>query len=165
MSKKVHQVLLLLGSNQGNKKALLREAIYHISLTVGEIVTTSSVFFSKSWGYDDDDYANQVILLVSEYAPMDILKATQDIEKKLGRTSKTTTHYTARPIDIDILFYGSKTIDNEKLTIPHPRLHLRNFTLIPLCEIVPKWVHPTLKKDMQTLLEHSPDKGKVWKED
>lgn len=164
MSKELHQVLLLLGSNQGNLKALLHRAICEISLTIGEIVTISSVFFSKSWGYDDNNYANQVVLLRSSLSPMEILKHTQKIEKQLGRTKKTTTHYTARPIDIDILFYDNEIIENATLTIPHPRLHLRNFTLVPLCEIAPKWIHPILKKDVQTLLKTSTDLGEVWKD-
>ena len=66
-------------------------------------------------------------------------------------------------MDIDIIFYGDSVIDKPDLVVPHPRMHLRNFVLVPICEILPEFVHPTKKKNMQELLSHCPDDGKVWK--
>jgi 2-amino-4-hydroxy-6-hydroxymethyldihydropteridine diphosphokinase len=73
----------------------------------------------------------------------------------MGRERKE--RWGARNIDIDILFYGSNIIDSKELTVPHPRLHLRNFVLLPMCELNPNWVHPVLKKNMQTLLVECTD--------
>ncbi len=158
----MHQAFLLLGSNQGDRKYLLARAICLISRNCGKIVTQSSYFFSESWGYEDKDYVNQAVKLQTKLSPEQLLKETQAIEKELGRRTKTTDHYEARPIDIDILFYDNVILDTPTLTIPHPRLHLRNFVLQPMQEIAPKLIHPVLQKSMRELAEKCEDKGRVW---
>lgn len=162
MCRLFHRTFLLLGSNQGNKKHYIEKANCLISRKCGEIVTQSSFYFSESWGYDDEDYLNQAIELRTFLSPQQLLNQTQGIEKELGRTTKTTDHYQARPIDIDILFYENCIIENPNLTLPHPRLHLRNFVLQPLKEIIPDFVHPTLNKTITDLYEDCTDMGKVW---
>ncbi len=101
--------------------------------------------------------------ITTELSPQELLSATQTIEKQLGRVSKTTTHYEARPIDIDILFFDDLIIETENLTIPHPRMHLRNFALQPLLEIAPNFMHPILQKEIKELAKSCKDTGKVWK--
>lgn len=159
-----HIAFLLLGSNQGNRIHYLQNATRSISNTCGDIVTPSSYFFSSSWGYDDEDYINQALKIHTKLSPTELLMATQTIEKALGRSSKTTDHYEARPIDIDILFYDNLIINTKRLSIPHPRLHLRNFVLQPLMEIAPNFTHPILQETISELATQCPDTGKVWKE-
>ncbi|PVX50103.1 2-amino-4-hydroxy-6-hydroxymethyldihydropteridine diphosphokinase [Balneicella halophila] len=159
-----HTAFLLLGSNQGDRKLYLKNAVCSISSTCGDIVTQSSYFFSESWGYEDENYINLAIELRTELSPTELLKATQLIEKDLGRTSKTTDQYEARPIDIDILFYDEITLATEQLILPHPRLHLRNFVIQPLQEIAPNFIHPVLHQSITELAKNSTDDGKVWRE-
>jgi 2-amino-4-hydroxy-6-hydroxymethyldihydropteridine diphosphokinase len=79
----------------------------------------------------------------------------------MGR--ERTEKWAERVIDIDILFYGNDTIDNPNLKVPHPYLHTRRFTLVPLQEILPKYIHPTYSKTIDTLLDNCSDAGKVEK--
>lgn len=158
-----HIAFLLLGSNQGDKKNYLEQAVSLISTTCGEIVTQSAYYFSESWGYEDADYLNRAISISTRLSPEALLCKTQSIERQLGRISKTTEQYQARTIDIDILFYDALIKNTEKLTIPHPRLHLRNFVLKPLEEIAPHFVHPILQKPITELTQKCPDTGKVWR--
>jgi len=84
-----------------------------------------------------------------------------EIEKQLGR-KRSGNGYSSRTMDIDIIFYGDSVIDEPDLVVPHPRMHLRNFVLVPLCEIFPDFVHPVFGKTIRQLLEECPDEGKVW---
>jgi 2-amino-4-hydroxy-6-hydroxymethyldihydropteridine diphosphokinase len=91
--------------------------------------------------------------------PHECLKATQSVEQAIGRKEKSQNLvYSSRLIDIDILFYNDEIIDTKDLTIPHPRLHLRNFTLQPLNELMPEYIHPKLKKSIEWLCQNSEDK-------
>lgn len=158
-----HHAFLLLGANQGEKKVVIEKAICLISSEDTQIVTRSTYYFSQSWGYDDANYLNIAIEVRTQLSPEQLLEATQAIEKELGRTTKTTNHYEARPIDIDILFYDNWILKSTELTIPHPRLHLRNFVLQPLKEIATNFVHPVLQRTISELAVNCTDKGKVWK--
>jgi 2-amino-4-hydroxy-6-hydroxymethyldihydropteridine diphosphokinase len=82
------------------------------------------------------------------------------IESKLGRI-RCETRYSSRTIDIDILFYNNEIIENDSLSIPHPRLHLRKFVLIPINELATGLVHPVLGKSIKELLDECPDTSKV----
>jgi 2-amino-4-hydroxy-6-hydroxymethyldihydropteridine diphosphokinase len=143
-------VFLLLGSNLGNRQAYLQEAIEHIALDIAEVVKMSSVYETQSWGKTDEpDYLNQVILLKTELNPQEILQKILNIEIEMGR--KREEKWGSRIIDIDILFYDSVIISEAGLTIPHPELHNRRFTLAPLSEIAPDFIHPVLKKNVLQL--------------
>ena len=86
-----------------------------------------------------------------------MLYATQKIERNLGRTAKTTTTYTDRIIDIDIIDYNNQIIDTQTLTLPHKLMHKRNFVLYPLVDIAPNWQHPILKLTATELKNVSED--------
>jgi 2-amino-4-hydroxy-6-hydroxymethyldihydropteridine diphosphokinase len=94
---------------------------------------------------------------------MEVLHAIQNIEKELGRIRHNDGQYHSRCIDIDILFYDDLVSTDPVLEIPHPRLHLRQFTMLPLQEIAPEYVHPTLNKTVTELLNSCPDKSIVNK--
>lgn len=101
-----------------------------------------------------------VVEIKTTLAPKELLDTLLSIEKELGRTRQAGI-VDARSIDIDILLYGDIVIDEPEITIPHPRMHLRRFTLVPLVEIAPNLPHPTLKKKVNELLLICQDSLKV----
>jgi 2-amino-4-hydroxy-6-hydroxymethyldihydropteridine diphosphokinase len=135
------------GTNLGNKKRNLNDAIQKLSLEIGNISCQSSFYSSKPWGFESENsFLNAVVLIETNLSPIDLLTKMQKIEKEMGRTFKTTHTYTDRIIDIDILLYEDQIIDHPKLKIPHPLMVERDFVLIPLCEIAPDLVHPVSGK-------------------
>ena len=138
-----HKVYLGLGSNLGDRNANIEQAIALIHERVGEVVRRSSFIETEPWGFESENkFLNAVILCETELTPRQLLKATQKIERQLGRRKKSTdsrlltpVSYSDRPIDIDILLYDDLTIDEPDLKIPHPLMEQRDFVMIPLREI------------------------------
>ncbi|MBE9582893.1 2-amino-4-hydroxy-6-hydroxymethyldihydropteridine diphosphokinase [Mucilaginibacter sp. JRF] len=150
------QVFLLLGSNLGDREALLAQTIQLIEQRVGPLTAASAVYETQSWGKTDEpDYLNQVIMLYTNEVPEKLLDNLLNIEHEMGRERRE--RWGARVIDVDILFYGDEVINTPKLQIPHPRLHERRFTLEPLAEIAPGFIHPVLNKDVLQLLNELHD--------
>jgi 2-amino-4-hydroxy-6-hydroxymethyldihydropteridine diphosphokinase len=149
-------VYLLTGSNLGDRKALLDVARGEIGKEIGQVSKVSSVYESEPWGFSSDEwFLNQVIVCVTILDPQEVMARLIGIENKMGRT-RQGSGYTSRTIDIDMLYYGSKIVDNDSLILPHPRLHLRRFVLEPLCELAPDFVHPVLLKCNKELLHLLP---------
>jgi 2-amino-4-hydroxy-6-hydroxymethyldihydropteridine diphosphokinase len=143
-------VFLLLGSNLGDRAAYLQQAISHVEMAIAPIVGKSSVYETQSWGKaDEPDYLNQVIHLRTVMPPHELLDNIMNVERIMGR--ERGVKWGSRIIDIDILFYGDALINDEGLTIPHPELHKRLFTLAPLSEIAPGFIHPGLHKSINQL--------------
>jgi 2-amino-4-hydroxy-6-hydroxymethyldihydropteridine diphosphokinase len=138
-------VYLLLGSNLGDRQGYLRQAINLIETEIAPLSIASSVYETQSWGKTDEpDYLNQVICIETNLSAHRILKKILNIEHMMGR--KREVKWGSRIIDIDILFYGNDIISEPNLVVPHPQLHNRMFTLAPLAEIAPGFVHPLLGK-------------------
>ena len=133
-----HKVYLGLGSNLGNRKAILKEAISLIQKRVGEVVRQSSFLETEPWGFTSHNkFLNACICVNTQYSPRQILKTTQAIEKDMGRCHKTVNHqYHDRIIDIDILMIDDLNIDDSDLKVPHPLMKERDFVMIPLKEIM-----------------------------
>ena len=148
------ELFLGLGTNTGEREKNMTEAIEKLSLRFGIPIAQSKIVESEAWGYDSPNkYLNSVILFRTSLAPTEILNITEEIERELGRKQKTVNgNYSDRPIDIDILFYGSECIDTPRLTIPHRLLHKRLFVLEPFAEIAPQFIHPLLEKSIGQLL-------------
>ncbi len=143
-------VFLLLGSNLGDRKLLLQQAITHIEEEIAPVIKQSPIYETQSWGKTDlPDYLNQVILVKTDLSAQIILQKILNIEWKIGRVREEK--WGPRLIDIDILFYGDEVIDEHNLQVPHPELHNRRFTLEPLAEIAPDLLHPLLKKNILQL--------------
>lgn len=158
----MQQALLLLGSNQGNREALLENARNSLVQGVGEITRVSSLYETAPWGITNQpDFLNQVIEINTLLSPEVLLKTTLRIEEQLGRYRSYRN--APRTIDIDILFYGNEIVQLPHLQIPHPRLQDRLFVLIPLQELVPQLVHPVLKKTVDELVEACADPLNVKK--
>ena len=143
-------VFLLLGSNLGDRIQLLQQAINCIEAEITPVIKQSAVYETQSWGKTDSpDYLNQVILIQTELPAQIVLQKILNIEWKIGRVREEK--WGPRLIDIDILFYGDALIDEPELQVPHPELHKRRFTLAPLAEIAPDFIHPTLNKNILQL--------------
>ncbi len=145
-------VFLLLGSNMGNSLDFLDKASKALQEQVGKLIKPSSRYQTAAWGKTDQpDFINQVLKLETGLSPLEVLKTILGIERKLGR--ERTEKWGSRTIDIDILFYDQEVVASSELTIPHPYLQQRAFTLIPLAELEPEFVHPVLKKTVSELLD------------
>ncbi len=129
---------LSLGSNLGDREKNLRRAIDMLSERVGKVLRVSLFMETKPWGFVSDNiFYNACVKVDTDLAPQELLAATQEIEKALGRTRKSEGgKYCDRTIDIDILLYGDITVDDENLKIPHPHMYERDFVMIPLKEIM-----------------------------
>jgi len=138
--KRLHQVYLGLGSNLGEREALMSQAIQLIGQRVGQVTRQSSFIETTPWGFESQHkFLNAVVLCETALTPREVLRATQQIERNMGRKRKTPSslirQYTDRPIDIDILLYDDLIVDEPDLKIPHPLMHQRDFVMIPLNEI------------------------------
>lgn len=159
---KGHFVYLLLGSNMGDRMSQLSAARKALDKGACRIVQASSVYESTPWGlHDQPDFLNQVLKIETTLTPAQLLSRTQRLEANAGPAKKEK--WGPRFLDVDLLFYGDKIINETGLKIPHPALHLRDFTLIPLVELAPDLVHPVLKKTLSELLRSSPDDTTVKK--
>ena len=161
LENQVNEVYLGLGSNLGNKINNINKALYLISDKNTRIVKISSHYESLSWPKKSfPKYINIVIKILTNLSPSKLFIKLKKIEKDLGRV-KTQKNY-PRECDIDILDFNQKrinlSINNEKLLIPHPRMHIRSFVLLPLFEIAKNWQHPISRKKIDILLTNVLDK-------
>lgn len=146
---------ILLGSNEGDKLLNLRTALSAIQ-TLGKLKKASSIYETAAWGIENQaSFFNQVCILQTSLSPSDLLGSLLAIELSMGR--KREKKWASRLIDIDILYIGQAVIRTESLQVPHPYLHLRRFTLVPLCEVAADFLHPIYKKTNQELLIECPD--------
>jgi len=162
----VGRLILLLGGNQGNVTDTFFNVYAGLEEYLGPIVKTSGLYESEPWGFEsDDNFINQVVEVSCTLNAFDVLLHTRKIETDLGRSQKSGTCYTSRPIDIDILFFDDLELNSDELTIPHPRLHERMFTLMPLMEKWSTLIHPGNKRSVQQLFENCTDRSWVKKID
>ena len=148
-------IYLGLGTNTGNRAENLTRAIEELSLALGNCIAESSFIDTEPWGFDSNNrFLNCVVAFETDKSPIGVLEITEGIERKLGRTTKSTDGvYHDRIIDIDILLYGNEKIQSERLTIPHPLMHMRDFVLVPLAQIAPGAIHPIYEKSIKELLD------------
>lgn len=129
---------LSLGTNLGDKRKNIAEAINYIGELVGDVVRQSALYETEPWGFRSDNrFVNAAVCVDTRLSPRRLLEVTQRIEREMGRTLKSDGgEYHDRIIDIDILLYGDRHIDEPDLKIPHPLMHERDFVMTPLNEIM-----------------------------
>lgn len=129
---------LSLGTNLGDKRKNIAEAINYIGELVGDVVRQSALYETEPWGFRSDNrFVNAAVCVDTRLSPRRLLEVTQRIEREMGRTLKSDGgEYHDRIIDIDILLYGDQPIDEPDLKIPHPLMHERDFVMTPLNEIM-----------------------------
>lgn len=133
-------VYLGLGSNLGNRRAILTETIAKINESIGAVLRQSSFYETAPWGFDSPNtFLNACICITTDLEPLQLLAATQRIEREMGRNHKTIDgQYQDRIIDIDILLIDNLRINEPRLTVPHPLMEQREFVMVPLKEILLK---------------------------
>ena len=150
-----------LGSNMGDRAANLAEAIRLVSQSE-TVLVTSSLYQTAPEGHPDQpDFLNGVACIDTGAAAVELLNVLNGIELQMGR--ERTFDGAPRVIDLDLLLFGGAVIDQPGLQVPHPRMHLRAFVLVPMVEIAPDFVHPVLHKNMKKLLEGLPPGYRVGK--
>lgn len=152
---KLNQVYLSLGSNVGDRTAMLHEAITLLN-RVGEVNQISSVYETAAWGKTEQPaFLNLVLLMQTKLSAINFMQQLIAIETGMGRIRNEK--WEARMIDIDILFFNNEVINEKELQVPHPFLQQRKFVLEPLAEIAPRFVHPVLKLEVLQLLNNCTD--------
>ncbi len=155
-------VYLLLGGNLGDTAKILLNTLSLIDQQVGRIVNASSCYESEAWGFESENtFLNQVVVVETPLGAMELLDGCHKIELELGRIRTLSGNYQSRIIDIDILLFNDAIIKEDRLSVPHPRMSERKFTMLPLVEISPKLIHPVSGKTMLEILNDCNDSGRV----
>lgn len=135
-----HTLYLGLGSNLGDKQQNIAMAVEKIEELIGHVECQSALHITEPWGFQSDNmFVNAAVECVTILSPHEVLEKTKDIERQMGRTTKSVDGtYKDRIIDIDILLYDDMEINDPDLVIPHPLMHQRDFVMKPLNEIIDK---------------------------
>ena len=151
----INRAYLSLGSNLGNKAENINSAVELLSERAGKVLKVSSNYETEPDGFvSENSFVNIALSLDTPLDALALLEVCEQIEKELGRTSKSVNlNYSDRVIDIDILYFNNMQLATDRLTLPHPRMHKRAFVLAPLSEIAPKFRHPITGMSTVKMLE------------
>lgn len=146
-----NEVYLGLGSNLGNRLENMRMAL-RLLASITHVEAVSSLYETVPVGVaPQPPFYNAVCCVAAQDKPRELLRHLKEIEHQVGRRPGPIGE--PRPMDIDILLWNQKTVNEADLVIPHPRLHERAFVLVPLCQLAPGLLHPALKKTVDQLLD------------
>ncbi len=155
----MHQVVLMIGGNLGDREQLIKEALHGL-VEIGKIEMQSSIYETEAWGDASEmGYLNQAVVVRTNRSPIEFLRSVQQIENRLGRVRKEK--WGDRTMDIDIIYVDDLVYHDEDLTLPHPMMAERNFVLVPLVEILPDYIHPIFGVSNRELLRRCKDGRKV----
>jgi 2-amino-4-hydroxy-6-hydroxymethyldihydropteridine diphosphokinase len=157
-----HRVFIGVGSNLGDRRANCREARDRIrELPQTRLVKESSVYESEPHGNAKTWFANSVLEVETELDPPELLKRLKNLETAMGRKRVRGKRWGSRIIDLDILLFDKELVDKRNLKIPHPEIPNRRFVLLPLSELAPQLIHPTLNASISELLTTTPDTKRI----
>lgn len=154
-----HQVILSIGSNQGDRLQNITAAIDGIHRRAGTVVKVSRLYETPAWGFEGDAFYNAAVLLHVTKTAEQILADVLAIEESLGRIRTKSEGYQPRTIDIDIIAFDEEIIASDHLQVPHPQMQKRLFVLLPMRDLNLDWRHPVLQKYLPELLAASEDKS------
>lgn len=158
----MNNAYLLIGGNLGDRLVNLQNAIQQIEMHAGKIIASSAIYETAAWGFTEQPpFFNQALQIETSLTATELMHQLLTIEISLGR--ERLIPLGPRIIDIDIIYYNNEIIQNDIVSIPHPRMEQRNFVLIPLNEIAPNYVHPILHIPTNTLLAQCKDLSHVYK--
>ena len=156
LENQVRSIYLGIGSNLGNKKNNIEKAKFALTRYNIKILQSSGFYESLSWpNIKNPKFLNILLKISTNLKPLKLLKRCKEIETNLGR--KKTPKNSPRECDIDIIDYNKMIIEND-ITLPHPRMHTRNFVLLPLFEINKDWIHPISKHHIKRLILSLPNR-------
>lgn len=162
-----------LGSNEGDRVGYIQQAVQFLKdVSKIKVLECSSLYETEPIGDEYTDwFVNAVLVIETELTCEELLDVLKDIEQRLEDMNKSEAPKGYRPdnkrgrkrfIDLDILFFGHEVLETSYLHVPHPRVHRRAFALVPLLEIAPDMVHPSLNKSVATLHEELPEPEQVF---
>ncbi|GGE97428.1 2-amino-4-hydroxy-6-hydroxymethyldihydropteridine diphosphokinase [Flavobacterium limi] len=155
--KSQHQVVLSIGSNQGNRLENIQSCIDLIHQEIGTIIQVSKLYETPAWGFESDAFYNCALLLHSNSSAQKILSQVLKVEKQLGRIRTDQQGYQSRIIDVDLIAFDDQIIETEKLHIPHPLMQNRKFVLLPMQDLKLDWKHPVFHKTVSELIAITSD--------
>ena len=156
-----YEVVISLGTNLGDKLKNLKNAINYIQV-YARVINKSRIFCSEPWGYEsENEFLNMGLIIKTPLEPIPLLKKLKGIEKKMGRAPKLIKSYQDRIIDLDILIYKKFIIDSEELSIPHPKIKERKFSLLILKDLFENEFIPDLNDNAEKMLFKCGDKSNV----
>lgn len=159
-----NELTLLIGGNVGDRLFYLQKTIDLLSEKLGSVIKKSSIYETAAWGFESENFYNMALVLETDQSALGCLNTTQSIEIEIGRKEKSKDgNYSARCMDIDLMFYNELIYHDERLTIPHPKMQERKFVLIPLNEIMRQQIHPKELKSISELLSECKDQSEVKK--
>ena len=151
MKDSFHTIILALGSNVGDMEKNIRSARFFLEEKITEI-RQASLYETKPWGYaNQKNFLNTVLCGITDLHPQELLSFTKSIEQKVGRIKRFQNG--PREIDIDIIFYDDRHFSSDTLVIPHPRMSLRDFVLVPMIELNAEFIHPKYNKTVKQLYQ------------
>ena len=156
---KDERVFIAIGSNMGERESNCLRAVDKLSSTDSiELVARSSLYLTAPWGMTEQrDFVNAVVEIRSSLPPSVLMERLREIECSMGR--RPSVKWGERVIDLDIIYYGERVLEEPGLKIPHPRMRERGFVLVPLEEIAPDFKHPVsgqTTRELTSLAEDSP---------
>ena len=156
---KQHQVILSLGTNQGNRLENIERCIAAIHQEIGTVIKVSKLYETPSWGFESEDFYNCALIVHTHKTAHKVLDEVLLLEEVLGRVRSEVEGYQARIIDIDVISFDEEIIATEKLKLPHPEMQNRLFVLLPMRDLNLDWRHPILQRYLHELLVLSEDKS------
>lgn len=148
---------LNIGSNQGDRHAFIERAVALIELLSDSPVMRSDYVLTAPWGFESpNQFLNLGVAIEWQGTPLQLLDRLQAVERAISPLPHRdgSGNYIDRAIDIDIIAIGQTIVESERLTIPHPKMHLREFVLKPMIQLAPEWIHPKLKLTAKELWKH-----------